>query len=84
MDIEFSLQWVISGIINLSYEATAIKDRARNVYCVDSTSQAVEIGNMKTMNVLLMGALIPFLDIKIEKWRISLKNLYRKNWKKSI
>lgn len=51
----------------------ALKDRAKNVYSMDATNQAVEIGNVKTMNVLLLGALTPFLHIKIEIWKKAIR-----------
>jgi len=51
----------------------ALKDSAENVYSINATNQAVEIGNVKTMNVMLLGALTPFLDIKMETWEKAIK-----------
>jgi indolepyruvate ferredoxin oxidoreductase beta subunit len=46
----------------------ALKNSAKEVYGIDATKQAVEIGNVKTMNVVLLGTLTLFLDIKAETW----------------
>ncbi|MBA7531599.1 hypothetical protein ES705_23812 [subsurface metagenome] len=51
----------------------SLKDSAKNIYSLNATNQAVEIGNVKTMNVLLLGALTPFLDIEMEIWEKAIK-----------
>ena len=51
----------------------ALENSAKNIYSLNATNRAVEIGNVKTMNVLLLGALTPFLDIKMEIWEKAIK-----------
>lgn len=51
----------------------ALKDSAKNVYSINATNKAVEIGNVKTMNVILLGALTPFLDTNMEIWEKAIK-----------
>jgi len=60
----------------------ALKDSAKNIYSINATNQAVEIGNVKTMNVLLLGALTPFLHVKIETWEKAIKKIVPERFKK--
>lgn len=51
----------------------ALKDSAKNIYSINATSKAVEIGSVKAVNVMMQGALSPFLDINIEIWEKAIK-----------
>jgi len=59
----------------------ALKDSAKNVYSINATNRAVEIGNVKTMNVMLLGALTPFLDINMETWEKAIKKFVPEQFK---
>jgi len=59
----------------------ALKDSAKNLYSIDATNKAVEIGNVKTMNVMLLGALTPFLDINTETWEKAIKKFVPEQFK---
>jgi indolepyruvate ferredoxin oxidoreductase beta subunit len=61
----------------------ALKDSAKNIYSINATNQAVEIGNVKTMNVLLLGALTPLLDIKMETWKKAIKKFVPEKFKET-
>ena len=59
----------------------ALKDSAKNVYSINATNKAVEIGSVKTMNVILLGALIPFLDTNMEIWKKAIKKFVPEKFK---
>ncbi len=59
----------------------ALKDSAKNVYSINATNKAVEIGNVKTMNVILLGALTPFLDTNMEIWEKAIKKFVPEKFK---
>ena len=59
----------------------ALKDSAKNIYSINATNRAVEIGNVKTMNVLLLGALTSFLDINTETWEKAIKKFVPEQFK---
>lgn len=51
------------------------------VYSIDATAHSVKLGNVKTMNVLLLGALTVFLDIEIDIWEKSIEKFIPKKVK---
>lgn len=59
----------------------ALKDNAKNVYSINATNKTVEIGNVKTMNVMLLGALSPFLDLNMEIWKKAIKKFVPEQFK---
>jgi len=59
----------------------ALKDSAKNIYSINATDKAVEIGNVKTMNIMLLGALTPFLDINTETWKKAIKKFVPERFK---
>jgi len=46
----------------------ALRCAARNVYYTDATAKAKELGNVRAVNVLLLGALSSLLDIPAQVW----------------
>ncbi|MDD5127763.1 MAG: indolepyruvate oxidoreductase subunit beta [Dehalococcoidales bacterium] len=51
-------------------EVTAIlKQRTDRVYFIDGTKLAQELGNVRTVNILMLGCLSHFLPLKLETWR---------------
>ena len=59
----------------------ALKDSAKNIYSINATNKAVEIGSVKTMNVILLGALTPFLDTNMEIWEKAIKKFVPEKFK---
>jgi len=51
----------------------ALKDSAKNICSINATSKAVDIGSVKAVNVMMLGALSPFLDINMEIWEKAIK-----------
>lgn len=51
----------------------ALKDSAKNICSINATGKAVEIGSVKTVNVMMLGVLSPFLDIDMEIWEKAIK-----------
>jgi len=51
----------------------ALKDSAKDIYSINATGKAVEIGSVKAVNVMMLGALSSFLDINIEIWEKAIK-----------
>lgn len=50
-----------------------LKDSAKNIYSINATAKAVEIGSVKAVNVMMQGALSPFLNINMEIWEKAIK-----------
>lgn len=48
---------------------------ARQVLVIPGTSTAVELGNVKTFNVVIMGGLARFLDSEVGIWRSAVADL---------
>ena len=46
---------------------------------VDSTSVATEVGNMRTANMVIAGALSTLLSFEVDTWHEAMKTVYRKN-----
>lgn len=45
-----------------------LKERVKNLICVDGVKTAVELGNIRTTNIVLLGVLARFLPFKQESW----------------
>jgi len=58
-----------------------LKDSAKKICSINATNKAVEIGNVKTMNVMLLGALTPFLDINMEIWEKAIEKFVPEKFK---
>ena len=50
-----------------------LEESAKDVYRINATNKAVEIGNVKTVNVMMLGVLSVFLDVNIEIWEKAIK-----------
>ena len=59
----------------------ALKDSAKNIYSINATNKAVEIGSVKSMNVILLGAMTPFLDTNMEIWEKAIKKFVPEKFK---
>ena len=46
----------------------SLRENAAQVYSFDATNKAVELGSVKTVNVLLIGALSAFLEVEQSIW----------------
>jgi len=58
-----------------------LKNSAKNTYSINATNKAVEIGSVKAMNVMMLGALSPFLDINTEAWEKAIKKFVPEKFK---
>jgi indolepyruvate ferredoxin oxidoreductase beta subunit len=54
-----------------SYEeiADTLKRRADSVYLIDGTSRARELGNVRTLNIFMLGCLSLFVQLKVNIWK---------------
>ncbi len=60
---------VASGLDSYPEEVLEVlKSNVRNIYIVDGAKIAKEAGNLRTMNVVLLGVLSLFLDFSKEIW----------------
>jgi indolepyruvate ferredoxin oxidoreductase beta subunit len=46
-----------------------IKQKTERVYVVEGTKKAEALGNVKTLNIFMLGCLSRFLDIEEKVWR---------------
>lgn len=63
---------VSSGIAEYPGDADideALKSSAQHVYSFNATLKAMEAGSVKTVNVMLLGALSAFLDVDEQIWQ---------------
>ena len=51
----------------------AIKQKTREVLLIDGIKKVEELGNTRTLNVFLLGALSVFLPFSVDIWRASLE-----------
>jgi indolepyruvate ferredoxin oxidoreductase beta subunit len=51
----------------------ALKGSAKNIYSINATGKAMEIGSVKVVNVMMLGVLSPILDINMEIWVKAIK-----------
>ncbi len=49
-----------------------LKERGKT-HIVDATSVALELGNVRTVNIILLGALSKFLNFKKQSWKEAIK-----------
>ena len=50
-----------------------LHDAASEVISYDATTMAVELGNVKVMNIILLGTLCKMLDVDYDKWIEAIK-----------
>jgi len=58
-----------------------LKDSAKKICSLNATSKAVEIGSVKAMNIMMLGALSPFLDISTTIWEKAIKKFVPERFK---
>jgi len=58
-----------------------LKNSAKKICSINATSKAVEAGSVKAMNVMMLGALSPFLDVNIEIWEKAIEKFVPKRFK---
>jgi len=49
-----------------------LKQRTDRVHFVEGTHQARELGNVRTLNMFMLGCLSPFLPFKVSTWKDSI------------
>jgi indolepyruvate ferredoxin oxidoreductase beta subunit len=49
--------------------ADALKRRTDRIYFIDGTRRASELGNVRTLNIFMLGCLSIFTPLKINTWR---------------
>ena len=49
-----------------------IKQRTGRIYFVDGTRQAEELGNIRTLNIFMLGCVSVFMPLKIQVWKESI------------
>ena len=58
------------------------KQRSEKIYLVNATKKAIELGNAKTLNIVMLGCLSAFLPFTEEAWQNAIeKHLPEKLWK---
>jgi indolepyruvate ferredoxin oxidoreductase beta subunit len=58
-----------------------LKNSAKKICSLNATSKAVEIGSVKAMNIMMLGALSPFLDISTTIWEKAIKKFVPERFK---
>ncbi|MDD4859364.1 MAG: indolepyruvate oxidoreductase subunit beta [Dehalococcoidales bacterium] len=46
-----------------------LKQRTDRIYFIDGTRMARELGNLRTVNILMLGCLSRFMPLKLETWK---------------
>jgi indolepyruvate ferredoxin oxidoreductase beta subunit len=46
-----------------------LKQRTGRIYFINGTRQTEEIGNIRTLNILMLGCLSHFLPLKVQAWK---------------
>ena len=49
-----------------------IKQRTDRIYLVEGTTQAKELGNIRTLNIFMLGCISTFMPFKIQVWKESI------------
>jgi len=49
--------------------AGMLKQRTKNFYLIDGTTRALDLGNIRTLNTLMLGCLSHFLDFEVKLWQ---------------
>ncbi|MFH1646142.1 MAG: indolepyruvate oxidoreductase subunit beta [Chloroflexota bacterium] len=52
--------------------ATALKRRTENIYFIDGTGRARELGNVRTLNIFMLGCFSVFSPLEADAWRESI------------
>jgi indolepyruvate ferredoxin oxidoreductase beta subunit len=63
--------------VNLGYEryptdeeiTNILRQHTEHIYFIDATRRAKELGNIKTLNIFMLGCISLFLPFKISTWR---------------
>jgi indolepyruvate ferredoxin oxidoreductase beta subunit len=59
-----------------------LKQRSKRVYLVEGTRRALELGNVRTLNIFILGCLSVFLPFSQAQWQDAIqKHLPEKLWK---
>ena len=59
-----------------------LKQRSERIYMVSGTLRATELGNVKTLNIFMLGCVSVFLPFKTTTWQAAIaKHLPEKLWK---
>ena len=59
-----------------------LKQRTERIYLVEGTRKALELGNVKTLNIFMLGCLSVFLPFKLPAWQAAIaQHLPEKLWK---
>jgi indolepyruvate ferredoxin oxidoreductase beta subunit len=58
-----------------------LKNSAKKICSINATNKAVEVGSVKAMNVMMLGALSLFLDINTEIWEKAIKKFVPERFK---
>jgi indolepyruvate ferredoxin oxidoreductase beta subunit len=59
--------------------AAALKRQTDQVYFVDGTARAQELGNVRTLNLYMLGCLAAFAPLEIETWQESIARFLPEN-----
>ncbi len=49
-----------------------IKQRTSKIYLVNGTQQATELGNLRTLNIFMLGCLAKFLPFQLKDWQAAI------------
>jgi indolepyruvate ferredoxin oxidoreductase, beta subunit len=61
------------------YIAAALKRQTDQVYFVDGTEQAQKLGNVRTLNLFMLGCFAAFAPLKIDIWQDSISRFLPEN-----
>jgi indolepyruvate ferredoxin oxidoreductase beta subunit len=59
--------------------AAALKRQTDQVYFVDGTGQALKLGNVRTLNLFMLGCFAAFAPLKMEIWKESVARFLPEN-----
>ncbi len=59
--------------------AASIKRRTDNLYFIDATALATELGNVRTVNMLMLGCFSVFAPLEIDVWKENISRRLREN-----
>ena len=49
-----------------------LKQRSEKIYLVDGTRHAIELGNVRTLNIFMLGCVSVFLPFKLPEWEAAI------------
>jgi indolepyruvate ferredoxin oxidoreductase beta subunit len=58
---------------------TSLKQQNKQVYFVDGTGQAQKLGNVRTLNLFMLGCFATFAPLKTETWKESVTRFLPEN-----